>query len=214
MKKEDKKRIALLAEETLEKLYPDAVCSLEYSTPFELLIATRLSAQCTDKRVNIVTKDLFRKFKTPKDYTNASVEEIGEVIKSCGLYKTKAADIKKMAEMLINEYNGKLPETMEELLRFSGVGRKTANLIMGDIYGKPAVVTDTHFIRITGRLGLTKNKEPYKVEKDLIKLLTPETSSDFCHRIVLFGRDVCTARNPKCKECPMKDFCPSAKEEK
>lgn len=214
MNLKDKKKIARMAEETLLKLYPDAVCSLEYSTPFELLIATRLSAQCTDKRVNIVTKDLFRKFKTPEDYANASAEEIGEVIKSCGLYKTKAADIKKMAEMLISEYNGKLPETMEELLRFSGVGRKTANLIMGDIYGKPAVVTDTHFIRITGRLGLTKNKEPYKVEKDLIKLLTPETSSDFCHRIVLFGRDVCTARNPKCKDCLMKDFCPSAKEEK
>ncbi len=214
MKKEEKIAVAKKAEETLLKLYPDAVCSLEYSSPFELLIATRLSAQCTDKRVNIVTKDLFSKFKTPEDYASASVEEIGEVIKSCGLYKTKAADIKKMAEMLINEYNGKLPETLEELLRFSGVGRKTANLIMGDIYGKPAVVTDTHFIRITGRLGLTKNKEPYKVEKDLVKLLTPETSSDFCHRIVLFGRDVCTARNPKCKECPMKDFCPSAKEEK
>jgi endonuclease-3 len=214
MNLKDKKQIARKAEETLLKLYPDAVCSLEYSTPFELLIATRLSAQCTDKRVNIVTKDLFERFKTPEDYANASAEEIGEVIKSCGLYKTKAADIKKMAEMLINEYNGKLPETMEELLRFSGVGRKTANLIMGDIYGKPAVVTDTHFIRITGRLGLTGSKEPYKVEKDLIKLLTPETSSDFCHRIVLFGRDVCTARNPKCKECLMKDFCPSAKEEK
>lgn len=214
MKKEEKIAVAKKAEETLLKLYPDAVCSLEYSSPFELLIATRLSAQCTDKRVNIVTKDLFSKFKTPEDYASASVEEIGEVIKSCGLYKTKAADIKKMAEMLINEYNGKLPETLEELLRFSGVGRKTANLIMGDIYGKPAVVTDTHFIRITGRLGLTESKEPYKVEKDLVKFLTPETSSDFCHRIVLFGRDVCTARNPKCKGCPMKDFCPSAKEEK
>ena len=139
MKKEEKIAVAKKAEETLLKLYPDAVCSLEYSSPFELLIATRLSAQCTDKRVNIVTKDLFSKFKTPEDYASASVEEIGEVIKSCGLYKTKAADIKKMAEMLINEYNGKLPETLEELLRFSGVGRKTANLIMGDISVSPSL---------------------------------------------------------------------------
>jgi endonuclease-3 len=214
MKREEKKIIAKKAEEILEKTYPDAVCSLEYSTPFELLIATRLSAQCTDKRVNIVTKELFKKFKNPEDYKNASVEEIAEVIKTCGLYKQKAKDIKGMATLLIDKFSGVLPETLEELLEFPGVGRKTANLIMGDIYLKPAVVTDTHFIRITGRLGLTKNTEPYKVEKDLIKLLTPESSASFCHRIVLFGREYCSARNPKCSVCPMRENCVYIKEKK
>lgn len=211
MKKDEKKRIAAAAERILEETYPDAVCSLEYSTPFELLIATRLSAQCTDKRVNVVTKELFKKFRKPEDYISADVGEIEEVIKSCGLYKTKAADIKGMAEMLVNEFGGVLPDTLEELLRFPGVGRKTANLIMGDIYRKPAIVTDTHFIRITGRLGLTGNTEPFKVEKDLMKLLNPETSSDFCHRIVLFGREYCTARNPKCEVCPMREICKKEK---
>ena len=211
MKKDEKKRIAAAAERILEETYPDAVCSLEYSTPFELLIATRLSAQCTDKRVNVVTKELFKKFRKPEDYISADVGEIEEVIKSCGLYKTKAADIKGMAEMLANEFGGVLPDTLEELLRFPGVGRKTANLIMGDIYRKPAIVTDTHFIRITGRLGLTGNTEPFKVEKDLMKLLNPETSSDFCHRIVLFGREYCTARNPKCEVCPMREICKKEK---
>ena len=211
MKKDEKKRIAAAAERILEETYPDAVCSLEYSTPFELLIATRLSAQCTDKRVNVVTKELFKKFRKPEDYISADVGEIEEVIKSCGLYKTKAADIKGMAEMLVNEFGGVLPDTLEELLRFPGVGRKTANLIMGDIYRKPAIVTATHFIRITGRLGLTGNTEPFKVEKDLMKLLNPETSSDFCHRIVLFGRVYCTARNPKCEVCPMREICKKEK---
>ena len=211
MKKDEKKRIAAAAERLLEETYPDAVCSMEYSTPFEWLIATRLSAQCTDKRVNVVTKELFEKFRKPEDYISAEVGEIEEVIKSCGLYKTKAADIKGMAEMLVNEFGGVLPDTLEELLRFPGVGRKTANLIMGDIYRKPAIVTDTHFIRITGRLGLTGNTEPFKVEKDLMKLLNPETSSDFCHRIVLFGREYCTARNPKCEVCPMREICKKEK---
>ena len=212
MKLEEKKKIAKRAEEILEKTYPDAVCSLNYSTPFELLIATRLSAQCTDKRVNIVTKELFERFKTPEDYKNAEVETIAEVIKTCGLYKQKAKDIKGMATLLIDKFQGVLPETIEELLEFPGVGRKTANLIMGDIYNKPAVVTDTHFIRITGRLGLTKNTEPFKVEKDLAALLTPEKSAAFCHRIVIFGREFCSARNPKCSVCPMKENCVYIKE--
>lgn len=202
-----KKNIALEAEKQLEKLYPDAVCSLDYETPFQLLVAVRLSAQCTDKRVNIVTKDLFRKFKTVEDFANADESDIADSIKSCGLYKTKARDLKLMAKKLIAEYGGTVPDNMEALTSLPGVGRKTANLIMGDVYSQPAVVTDTHFIRITGRLGLTNNSEPFKVEKDLRKLLTPETSSDFCHRIVLFGREYCKARNPLCQDCPLKEIC-------
>lgn len=202
-----KKYTAAMAEKLLEKAYPDAKCSLEYETPLELLIATRLSAQCTDKRVNIVTKDLFKKYKTAKDFANAEIEDIAECIKSCGLYKTKARDIKLMAEKIISDFSGEVPDSLEKLLTLPGVGRKTANLIMGDIFGKPAVVTDTHCIRISRRLGLTKNTEPKKVEFDLLKLLTPETSSDFCHRIVLFGREYCRARNPLCENCPLKEIC-------
>ena len=180
---------------------------MEYETPLELLIATRLSAQCTDKRVNIVTKDLFKKYKTAKDFANAEIEDIAECIKSCGLYKTKARDIKLMAEKIISDFSGEVPDSLEKLLTLPGVGRKTANLIMGDIFGRPAVVTDTHCIRISRRLGLTNNTEPKKVEFDLLKLLTPETSSDFCHRIVLFGREYCRARNPLCENCPLKEIC-------
>ena len=202
-----KKDTAAMAEKLLEKAYPDAKCSLEYETPLELLIATRLSAQCTDKRVNIVTRDLFAKYKTAKDFANAEIEDIAECIKSCGLYKTKARDIKMMAEKIISDFSGEVPDSLEKLLTLPGVGRKTANLIMGDIFGKPAVVTDTHCIRISRRLGLTKNTEPKKVEFDLLKLLTPETSSDFCHRIVLFGREYCRARNPLCENCPLKEIC-------
>lgn len=202
-----KKYTAAMAEKLLEKAYPDAKCSLEYETPLELLIATRLSAQCTDKRVNIVTKDLFKKYKTAKDFANAEIEDIAEYIKSCGLYKTKARDIKLMAEKIISDFSGEVPDSLEKLLTLPGVGRKTANLIMGDIFGRPAVVTDTHCIRISRRLGLTNNTEPKKVEFDLLKLLTPETSSDFCHRIVLFGREYCRARNPLCENCPLKEIC-------
>jgi endonuclease-3 len=202
-----KKYTAAMAEKLLEKAYPDAKCSLEYETPLELLIATRLSAQCTDKRVNIVTKDLFKKYKTAKDFANAEIEDIAECIKSCGLYKTKARDIKLMAEKIISDFSGEVPDSLEKLLTLPGVGRKTANLIMGDIFGRPAVVTDTHCIRISRRLGLTNNTEPKKVEFDLLKLLTPETSSDFCHRIVLFGREYCRARNPLCENCPLKEIC-------
>lgn len=202
-----KKYTAAMAEKLLEKAYPNAKCSLEYETPLELLIATRLSAQCTDKRVNIVTKDLFKKYKTAKDFANAEIEDIAECIKSCGLYKTKARDIKLMAEKIISDFSGEVPDSLEKLLTLPGVGRKTANLIMGDIFGRPAVVTDTHCIRISRRLGLTNNTEPKKVEFDLLKLLTPETSSDFCHRIVLFGREYCRARNPLCENCPLKEIC-------
>lgn len=189
----------------LKELYPDAACSLTYSKPYELLIATRLSAQCTDARVNIVTKPLFERYKSIEEFAEADISELEEMVKPCGLYKTKAASIKEMCRQLIENFGGKLPETIEELTSLSGVGRKTANLIMGDVYGKPAVVTDTHCIRISNRLGLTENKEPFKVEQDLRKILPPEESSDFCHRLVNFGREYCKARSPRCGECLLKE---------
>lgn len=202
-----KKELAVQVIEELEKLYPDAACSLTYSQPHELLIATRLSAQCTDARVNIVTKDLFARFTTIEAFADADVEDIEEIVKPCGLYKTKAKSIKEMCIQLRDDYGGKLPDTLEELTKLSGIGRKTANLIMGDIYRKPAVVTDTHCIRITGRLGLVKSKEPAKVEAELWKILPPDKSSDFCHRLVHFGREYCTARSPKCDKCPVRTLC-------
>ncbi|MBR5165357.1 MAG: endonuclease III [Ruminococcus sp.] len=202
-----KKEIAALAVAELEKLYPAAECTLDYGEPYELLIATRLAAQCTDARVNIVTKELFAKYPTLEAFANADLAELEQDVKPCGFYRTKAKSIIEMSQRLISDFGGVVPDTMEELLSLSGVGRKTANLILGDVYGKPAVVTDTHCIRITGRLGLTKNTEPHKVEDDLRKLLPPDKSNDFCHRVVEFGRDICKARSPKCGECPLNYFC-------
>lgn len=202
-----KKEIAELASAELEKLYPDAECTLDYDEPYQLMFAARLAAQCTDARVNVVTKTLFVKYPTLQSFADADLEELEQDVKPCGFYHTKAKSIKEMANQLINDFGGNVPDTMEKLLTLSGIGRKTANLMLGDVFGKPAVVTDTHCIRITGRLGLTKNKEPAKVEKDLLKILNPETSSDFCHRIVEFGRDICRARSPKCTQCPMNSFC-------
>ncbi len=202
-----KKEIARLACEELQKIYPDVKCSLDYTKPYELMIGARLAAQCTDARVNIVTKTLFKKYPDLQAFANADLEELEQDIKPCGFYHTKAKSIKEMAGQLINNFGGEVPDTMEELLTLSGIGRKTANLMLGDIFGKPAIVTDTHCIRITGRLGLTKNKEPAKVEADLIKLIPPENSSHFCHQIVEFGRDICSARKPKCSECPLNYFC-------
>ncbi len=204
-----KKQRALAAIDILKERYPDAICSLEYVDPYQLLVATRLSAQCTDARVNMVTPALFERFPTPQVAANATPEDVEPYIRSCGLYKTKAKDIVALSKMLCDEFDGKVPDTMEQLLRLPGIGRKTANLVCGDVYGKPAVVADTHCIRISGKLGLTDSKDPYKVELQLKKLLPPEESNDFCHRLVLFGRDVCVARNPHCKECPMAHFCPS-----
>lgn len=209
-----KKERALLACEALEKLYPDAGCSLVYSKPYELMIAARLSAQCTDARVNIVTKELFKKYPTLESFAQADLSELEEAVKPCGFFRTKAKSIKEMANQLINNFNGQIPDNMDDLLTISGIGRKTANLMMGDVWGKPAIVTDTHFIRITGRIGLTTNTEPQKVEKDLVKLIPPEVSSDFCHRIVQFGRDVCKARKPLCNECVCQEFCKYYKKEK
>lgn len=202
------KQIALNAIKELKIKYPDAICSLVYSDPFELLVATRLSAQCTDARVNMVTPALFERFKGIDAFADADVDEVGEYIKSCGLYKTKAKDLVRMAQQLRESFNSTVPDTIEELTTLSGVGRKTANLIVGDVYGKPAVVVDTHCIRITRRLGLHSEKDAGKIEKILKQLLPPEESNDFCHRLVLFGREICTARSPKCDACPLNDFCP------
>ncbi|MBW7573275.1 endonuclease III [Caproiciproducens faecalis] len=202
-----KKQRAALAVEALKKEYPGAVCSLTYTNPLQLLIATRLSAQCTDARVNLVTPALFERFPTLEAFTEGSVAEIEELVHSCGLYKTKARDIFAMCRMLKEEYDGVVPDSIEELTRLPGVGRKTANLVVGDIYHKPAVVTDTHCIRICGRIGISEGKEPFKVEKQLRAVLPMDKSNDFCHRLVLHGRAVCTARSPKCEQCCMKEFC-------
>jgi endonuclease-3 len=205
-----KKQRAALAVQALKKEYPNAVCSLTYNNPLQLLIATRLSAQCTDARVNLVTPALFEHFPTLDAFCNGTQEEIEKYIHSCGLYKTKARDILALCRMLKEKFNGIVPDTIEALTELPGVGRKTANLVVGDIYHKPAVVTDTHCIRICGRLGLSEGKDPSKVEKQLRAVLPPEESSDFCHRIVLHGRAVCTARNPKCEICCMNQFCKSS----
>ena len=203
----DKKEKALKAVMLLEKEYPEAICSLVYTDPLQLLIATRLAAQCTDKRVNMVTPALFERFPSVQDFAEADVGEVEELIKSCGLYKTKARDIVAMCRTLCEEYSCRVPDTVEELIRLQGVGRKTANLVVGDIYGKPAVVVDTHCIRITGRLGLHASKDAVRIESILRELLPPEKSNDFCHRLVLHGRAVCDARKPKCAECCMHDIC-------
>lgn len=202
------KQIAINAINALKKEYPDAICSLNYTDPFELLVATRLSAQCTDARVNMVTPALFERFKGVDAFADADIEEVGEYIKSCGLYKTKAKDLVKMAQQLRENFGSTVPDNIEDLTTLSGVGRKTANLIVGDVYKKPAVVVDTHCIRITRRLGLHNDKDAGKIEKILKNLLPPEESNDFCHRLVLFGRETCTARSPKCNTCPLSDFCP------
>lgn len=201
------KQKALKIVDRLEREYPDAACSLEYEKPYELLIAVRLSAQCTDARVNIVTKPLFERFRSLEDFASAEISEVEDYIRPCGLFRTKAKSIVELANILLKDYGGELPETLDELIKLPGVGRKTANLIMGDVYHMPAVVTDTHCIRICNRLGLTSSKEPHKVENDLRAILPPERSSDFCHRIVHFGREVCSARKPRCEECPLAEFC-------
>lgn len=203
-----RKERAVAAVERLEKLYPNAICSLEYTDAFQLLIATRLSAQCTDKRVNMVTPALFAEFPDPQSMASAELSRVEELIKTCGLYKTKAKDLIAIAKAITERYGGKVPDTIEELTTLAGVGRKTANLVCGDIYGKPAVVTDTHFIRLCNRLGLVETTNPLSVEKQMRKLLPPEKSNDFCHRTVLFGREVCTARKANCENCVLSDICP------
>ena len=194
--------------EILKQRYPHAPCALHYSKDYELMIAVRLSAQCTDARVNLVTPALFAAYPTLEDMAAASISDVEQYVHSCGFYKHKARDIVLGCQMLLADYGGKVPGTMEELLRIPGVGRKTANLLLGDLYGVPgSVVCDTHCIRICGRLGLSTGKEPEKVERQLRAILPAEESSDFCHRIVLFGRDCCTARNPDCGNCPLRHYC-------
>ena len=194
--------------ELLKKRYPDALCALHYEKDYELMIAVRLSAQCTDARVNLVTPALFEAYPTLEDMASADIAHVEELVHSCGFYKHKARDIVLGCQMLLSDFGGKVPSTMEELLRIPGVGRKTANLLLGDLYAVPgSVVCDTHCIRICGRLGLSQGKEPEKVEAQLRAILPPEESSDFCHRIVLFGRDCCTARNPDCGNCPLSLYC-------
>ena len=202
-----KKEIALSAVEALKNEYPDAKCSLDYETPLQLLIATRLSAQCTDARVNLVTPALFERFPDAESFAAAQPEEVAEYIKSCGLYKTKSKDLVAMAKMLVSDFGSVVPDNIDDLTKLPGIGRKTANLICGDVYGKPAVVVDTHCIRITTRLGLHKETDQRKIENALRKLLPPDESNNFCHRLVLHGRAVCTARSPKCRECCMNSFC-------
>ena len=194
--------------DALNLRYPDAICALHYQKDYELMIAVRLSAQCTDARVNLVTPALFTAYPTLEDMANADITDVENYIHSCGFYRQKAKDIVLACQMLLTEYGGKVPGTMEDLLRLPGVGRKTANLLLGDLYQEPgSVVCDTHCMRICERLGLSKGREPEKVEKQLRAVLPPEESSDFCHRIVLFGREICTARSPKCAECPLAIYC-------
>ena len=192
----------------LNERYPEALCALHYEKDYELMIAVRLSAQCTDARVNLITPALFAAYPTLEAMAAARIDDVEGYIHSCGFFRQKAKDIVLACQMLIEKHNGKVPGTMEELLELPGVGRKTANLLLGDLYAVPgSVVCDTHCMRICERLGLSKGREPEKVEKQLRKVLPPEESSDFCHRIVLFGREICTARNPKCGECPLAIHC-------
>ena len=192
----------------LKELYPDAVCSLDYGKDYELLISVRLSAQCTDARVNLVTPALFARYPTLEAFAAADVDEVGQYIHSCGFWRAKARDIVGSAQQLLERFSGRVPDNMEDLLTLPGVGRKTANLLLGDIYGKEGYVCDTHCIRITGRLGLTDgSKDPLKVEQQLRACIPPEESSNFCHRMVLFGRETCSARNPKCQTCPLRELC-------
>ncbi len=209
MNKTQKKRISAETVSRLKIVYPEGICSLNSENPLQLLISTRLSAQCTDARVNQVTPALFSEFPTLESLCNADINRIEELIKSCGLYKTKARDIRNMCIAIRDKFAGVVPDSMEALLSLPGVGRKTANLVLGDVYGKPAIVADTHCIRISNRLGLTDSKDPYKVEMQLREVVEPSEGNSLCHRLVMFGRDTCCARSPKCSNCPLGDICPS-----
>ena len=208
-KKEKRERLGQISEK-LKEIYPIAECALEYKgDPWKLLVMGRLSAQCTDKRVNIVSKELFSRYPTPESMAEADIDELSEIVKPCGLYRVKAQNIKDASAMLVSDYGGVLPSEVEELLRFPGVGRKIANLLIGDVFGGPAIVCDTHCIRICGRLGMypESEKNPEKIEKILRGLMDAREGSDFCHRIVIFGREVCSARNPLCDSCPLSQLC-------
>lgn len=215
MNEAKKRRRILSAVRLLKERYPEAICALEYGKdPWRLLVMGRLSAQCTDARVNIVCKELFAKYPNAAEMAQADLADLEELVKPCGLYRSKAQNLLDASRMLVTEYGGDLPDTMEELLRFPGVGRKIANLLLGDIFGKPSVVCDTHCIRICGRLGMypEAEKDPVRIERILRDLLPPEEGSDFCHRLVLFGREICTARSPRCGDCPLFAICPHGKD--
>ena len=215
-KAEKRERLSLIVER-LKEIYPEAECALHYDgDPWKLLIMGRLSAQCTDARVNIVCEELFSRFPDALSMANADVDEIAEIVKPCGLYRMKAQNIKDASALLVTKYGGNLPETMDELLEFPGVGRKIANLLLGDVFGKEAIVCDTHCIRICGRLGMysEKEKDPTKIEKILRELIDLKEGSDFCHRIVFFGRETCTARSPRCDGCPLAVLCERGKRER
>lgn len=201
-----KERVSLLIE-LMDKAYPEVKCSLNYSNPLEMLIATQLSAQCTDARVNIVTEKLFERYKTVYDYANADIEELQEYIRSAGFYKNKSKNIISCCKRLIEVYGGEVPDTMEALTSLAGTGRKTANLVLGDIFGKPAVVVDTHCIRLSNRIGLVKDKDPVKIEMELKKIVPPEKQLRLCHQFVYHGRACCTARKPGCAVCPIAPAC-------
>ena len=205
-----KKERVLKLRELLDKAYPNVKCSLNYTTPLEMLIATQMSAQCTDARVNIITETLFKKYRNAEDFANADYDELCEDIKSAGFYRNKAKNIILCCQRLIDVYGGEVPDTMEDLTSLAGTGRKTANLVLGDIFGKPAVVVDTHCKRIAKRIGLTTNDDPTKVEMDLKKIVPPDYQLRMSHQFVAHGRAVCTARNPKCAVCPIKEVCKSA----
>lgn len=205
-----KKERVLKLRELLDKAYPDVKCSLNYTTPLEMLIATQMSAQCTDARVNIITETLFKKYRNAEDFANADYDELCEDIKSAGFYRNKAKNIILCCQRLIDVYGGEVPDTMEDLTSLAGTGRKTANLVLGDIFGKPAVVVDTHCKRIAKRIGLTTNDDPTKVEMDLKKIVPSDYQLRMCHQFVAHGRAVYTARNPKCAVCPIKEVCKSA----
>lgn len=210
MKKMEKRERIAQVIARLKRVYPDAECALEYGAdPWRLLVMGRLSAQCTDKRVNEVSRELFSVFPTARDMAYGDLSELERIVKPCGLYRMKAANIRDASRMLVEDFGGALPDNMEDLLRLPGVGRKIANLLLGDIFGKPAIVCDTHMIRICGRLGMYPEslKDPTKIEMILRELVPPEEGSDLCHRVVLFGRDTCSARSPACEGCPLSDIC-------
>lgn len=205
--KTNKKKLAAEVISLLKKQYPQVKCALNYTKPHELLIATRLSAQCTDKRVNMVTPALFERFPTVEAFAQADIAEVEQLVRTCGLFKTKARDIVLMCRSLHDEYGGAVPDSIEELTKLAGVGRKTANLVVGDLYGKPAYVCDTHVIRLTNRIGLADGTDAVKVEKQLRDIIPPDESLDFCHRLVWHGRGVCSARAPQCSGCTLKSIC-------
>ncbi len=205
---ENKKKRALSIIKIFDKVYSDADCTLDYSSALQLLIATQLAAQCTDARVNLVTPALFDRYKTVYDFASADPDELSSLIHSTGFYRNKTKNIIACCQKLISDFGGEVPKTMDELLSLPGVGRKTANLVLGDVFGIPGIVVDTHAGRLARRMGFTKNTDPYKVELDLLKIIPPEFQSEFCHQLVFHGREFCDARRPRCNECPIKDLCP------